>query len=475
MTKLSASTTICLVLLFCAATTIRSSAQFNTLANFNEDNGADPRYMSLVQGVDGSFYGTTGGGGDLSCGTSGGCGTIFKITLDGTLTTLHTFNGFDGSEPYPSLLLGTDGNFYGTTYIGEGPSAYGTIFSISTSGDFGTLYEFCFQAGCADGSGPLGALVQGEDGTLYGTTAFGGTANDGTVFKRTKSGVFTTLHSFDNTDGSIPSAGLVQATNSNFYGITSYGGPNNGDGTVFKITPEGTLTTLHTFNGADGGGLPYGAALVQATDGNFYGTTSIAGTHRVGTVFKMTPAGVTTILYNFCSQKNCEDGDTPYSGLIQGTDGLLYGTTSSGGSPSNDGTVFSLSRSTGLTTLHSFTGSDGIGPWGALLQATNGNFYGSTVIGGLNNFGTLFTISTGLGPFVAFVRNPAKSGQTFGILGQGFTGTSSVSLNGIPASFTVESDTFIKATVPVGATSGYVTVTTPTGVLTSNVPFYVLP
>jgi uncharacterized repeat protein (TIGR03803 family) len=471
MSRLSTSTTICAVLLFCAATTISSSAQFNTLANFNEDNGADPQYMSPVQGVDGNFYGTTGHGGNLGC--TSGCGTIFKITSDGTLTTLHSFSGPDGSEPYPSMLLGTDGNFYGTTYTG-GSSSYGTIFSISPSGDLSTLYEFCSQPGCADGSYPLGALIQGEDGSLYGTTAFGGTAGDGTVFKRTMSGAFTTLHTFENTDGSVPSAGLVQATNGNFYGTTSYGGPNNGDGTVFKITPEGTLTTLHTFNGTDGGGRPYGGALVQATDGNFYGTTSLAGAHRVGAIFRMTPAGVTTILYNFCSLKNCEDGDTPYSGLIQGTDGMLYGTTSSGGSSGNDGTVFSLSRSTGLTTLHSFTGSDGIGPWGGLLQATNGTFYGSTLSGGLNELGTLFTISTGLSPFVAFVRNPAKVGQTFGVLGQGFTGTTSVSLNGTPAGFSVESDTFIEATVPAGATTGYATVTTPSGTLTSNVPFHVL-
>ncbi len=139
------------------------------------------------------------------------------------------------------------------------------------------------------------------------------------------------------------------------------------------------------------------------------------------------------------------------------------------------GTVFQLTPTGILTTMHSFDSSDGAVPIGGLIQATNGTFYGSSSQAGPYNSGTLFSLDLGLGPFVTFVRAAGKVGQTGGILGQGFTGTTSVSLSGIPASFTVVSDTYIKATVPAGATTGYVTVTTPSGVLTSNVPFHVIP
>jgi uncharacterized repeat protein (TIGR03803 family) len=301
----------------------------------------------------------------------------------------------------------------------------------------------------------------------------------------TPNGAVTVLYSFcaqpNCTDGYFPTAGLAQGTDGNFYGTTSQGGencPGNGCGTVFKITPTGTLKTLYLFADTDGA-YPF-AGLILGTDGNFYGTTSAGGAYGGGTVFRITPAGALTTIYSFCIQSTCNDGEGPWYGdLLQATDGNFYGTTSAGGANGN-GTIFSLTPSGTLTTLHSFAETEGSEPYYGLLQATNGTFYGTTEFGGdldcnhSSGCGTFFGLDVGLHPFVAFVRNSGKVGQTGGILGQGFTGTTSVSLNGLPAAFTVKSDTFITATVPPGATSGFVTVVTPSGTLTSNVPFRVL-
>jgi uncharacterized repeat protein (TIGR03803 family) len=508
MTKLSAWKKTCTVFVVCAATAIASPAQTVTILHrFYGADGAGPQYMSPVQGVDGNFYGTTAFGGGGSC--SSGCGEVFRITPEGRLRTRHFCaepNCVDGSGPFAGLVLATDGNFYGTTEAG-GANEGGTIFKITPGGLPTTLYTFCSQPDCADGREPEGTLVQANDGNLYGTTAQGGSstlciyANGcGTVFKVTPEGALTTLYTFCSqpncVDGDIPLAGLVQATDGRFYGTTAGSfSPGLEDSTVFEITSAGKLTTLYNFctqaNCADGR-RPF-AGLVQASDGNFYGTTSVGGVpqqcgdgYGCGTVFKITPEGALTTLYRFCSQPNCVDGLNPTAGLVQATDGNLYGTTS-GGDFNASGTLFNLTLNGTLTTLYSFCNSspcpNGNGPVGGLVQGTAGNFYGTTNVGG--NFpykcdrglgcGTVFSLDMGLGPFAAFVRAAAKVGGTSGILGQGFTGTTSVSLNGAPATFTVVSDTFIKATVPAGATTGYVTVTTPTGTLTSNVPFHVIP
>jgi len=304
----------------------------------------------------------------------------------------------------------------------------------------------------------------------------------GTVFRITPAGSLTTIYSFCSqpscADGVQPVAGLIQGRDGNFYGTTFGGGTGNNEGTVFKITTAGTLTTLHSFDGADGA-LPAGW-LVQGTDGNFYGTTVTGGAENGSTIFKISPAGTLTTIYSFCGQPSCVDGDGVYAGLVQGTDGNFYGTTLGGGA-NYDGTVFGITPGGSLTTLHAFDFTDGYLPIGGLTQATSGSFYGTTASGGDpmcdggHGCGTVFSLSTGFGPFVAFVNAAGKVGQTGSILGQGFTGTTVVSFNGIAASFTVKSDTFLEATVPPGATTGYVTVTTPSGTLTSNVPFQVIP
>jgi uncharacterized repeat protein (TIGR03803 family) len=337
---------------------------------------------------------------------------------------------------------------------------------------FTSLYSFC-SLNCADGEYPVAALVQVPNGNLYGTTYHGGSHGFGTVFEITPSGTLTTRHSFrgELKDGEYP-AGLIQAADGNVYGITR-GGANN-SGLIFKITPSGTLVTLYRFcsqlNCADGES-PSG--LVQAIDGDFYGTASGGANNNAGTVFKITPSGTLTTLYSFCSQSLCTDGEYVQAGLVQATDGDFYGTTSGAGTPGN-GTVFKITPSGTLTTLHSFDGADGSDPYAGLVQATDGNFYGTTSSGGVNGRGTVFSLSVGLGPFVETLPTAGRVGAKVILLGTTLTGASSVTFNGAAATFTVNSTgTAIATRVPAGATTGTVQVVTPGGMLSSNVPFLV--
>ena len=465
-----------LVFLFCVAFTIFLPAQtLTTLTSFDGANGAYPEWMSLVQGTDGHLYGVTEyGGANNSC--LFGCGTVFKVTPSGTLATLHSFGGSDGSNPQGGLVQSTDGNLYGTTFQGGTSTSCalgcGTIFKITPSGTLMTLHSFCSDTNCVDGTLPYAGLVQGTDGSFYGTTQAGGTSGFGTVFKITAGGTLTTLHSFDFTDGSYPFTGLIQAADGSFYGTTFQGGANScfaagtnvGCGTVFKITSAGQLTTVYNFcaetNCIDGW-APYGA-LVQATDGKFYGTTYEGGT---GTVFKMTSTGTLTTLYSFTAA----DG-APEAGLAQGTDGSFYGTSCCGGS-NGDGIVFKISSAGTFTTLYNFDSTHGAFPYSTLVQATDGKFYGTTGEGGSDGEGTVFSLGVGLKPFVEMQPTSGPVGLAVRILGNNLTGATSVTFNGVPAKFTIVSPSFITTTVPDGATTGSIQVTTPSGTLKSNVPF----
>jgi len=237
-----------------------------------------------------------------------------------------------------------------------------------------------------DGNGPIGNLVQGADGNLYGTTGAGGASGDGTVFKVTPSGKITSLHSFTGSDGSDPQAGLALGTDGNFYGTTEDGGAF-GWGTIFKITPGGELTTLHSFNQYDGF---FPEAVIEATDGNFYGTTwsSYTGSdgNNYGTVFKITSGGAFTTLFYMSPS----EGEYPSGGLVQGSDGNLYGTAANAGV--NDGAAFEATTKGLITAEYDFTGSDGSDPAGRLVQASDGNFYGTTAAGGDNGLGEVFKI-----------------------------------------------------------------------------------
>ena len=195
---------------------------------------------------------------------------------------------------------------------------------------------------------------------------------------------------------------------------------------------------------------------MQATDGNFYGTTNEGGTNSNGTVFKITPSGVLTTLHNF----NGTDGSGPIVGLVQATDGNLYGTAQLG-RVNNNGTIFEITLTGVFTTLHSFIGTDGNLPQGTLLQATDGNFYRTTTSGGAINNGTFFSLSIGLGPFVKTLPDAASVGTAVEILGTNLAGATSVTFNGTAASFVVFSASNISTTVPVNASTGNVQVMTP--------------
>jgi uncharacterized repeat protein (TIGR03803 family) len=468
------------------AQTAASAQTFTTLDSFfSNPQGAEP-YAGLVQATDGNLYGTTLEGGNVQ-----DAGTVFRVTPSGRLTPLYHFCSqprcTDGLGNFGGLIQATDGNLYGTTSWGMADSNSGTVFKITTSGTLTTLYSFCssdMAPGCADGSFPGVALVQGTDGNFYGTTQSGGANSAGTVFKITPSGTLSTLYSFcpesGCTDGRSPYAGLVQATDGSFYGTTLYGGVTNslcpdGCGTVFKIDAGGTLTTLHRFDGSDGSDLE--ATLIQGTDGNFYGTTVGGGAKGgYGTVFKIIPSGTLTTLYSFCSQSGCMDGAGPLAGLIQATDGNFYGTT--GGFGANGyGTVFKITPSGVLTTLYSFCSRsgcrDGETPSAALMQDTSGNLFGRTQGGGTKGYGTVFRLSVGLKRFVETQPTSGNIGATVNILGTNLTGATSVSFNGMAAPFEAASSSEITTTVPTGATTGMIKVVTPTGTLSSNVPFRV--
>jgi len=475
-TKASAALILATLVLITAASTTAATAQtFTTLYTFEGPDGANPT-GAMVQATDGNLYGTTPNGGYKI-----GVGTVFKITPSGTLTTLYTFcplggNCLHGYNPFAGLIQATDGNFYGTTYAG-GANAAGTVFKITPTGTLTTLHIFA----STDGDGPYASLIQATDGNFYSTTYAGGTNGYGTIFKMTPGGTLTTLHSFDSTDGANPAAALIQATDGNFYGTTNNGGANAA-GTVFKITQGGTFSTLYSFcsqSGCSDGGNPF-AALVQAADGNLYGTTcgaACSGANGYGTVFRITRSGALTTLHSF----EWTDGAYPQGALVQATDGSFYGTTADGGAIGPFGSLFRITRGGVFTLLYSFCPqgnacSDGAVPVAALLQDTNGTFYGTAEYGGSEfDIGTIISLSVGLKPFVKPQTTSGKPGNSVNILGTNLTGATSVAFNSVAASFTVISNSLMKATVPTGATTGLITVTTPRGTLSSNIKFRVLP
>lgn len=458
-----------LIVVMCTITiTTPAPAQtFQTLLTFNGlTNGGVPQ-GSLLQGVDGKLYGTALYG-------VGGYGMVFDLTTAGFLTIIYNF-GDESSNGPGGLVQSPNGYFYGTTFEG-GANDGGSVFKISPTGELHTLYNFCAQTDCTDGDGPS-ALVQAGNGDFYGVTYSGGTYTGGTVFKITSTGTLTTLYNFCSqsncSDGAYPEAALIQAANGDLYGSTTSYGPNF-YGTIFKMTLDGVLSTVHAFSLSDGAS-PVG--VIQATNGNFYGTTEFGGADDDGTVFRMTPAGAVTTLHSFSGS----DGYLPRGSLVQATNGKLYGTTLYGGITNINcyagscGTLFEITPLGKFTTVVTFNSTNGSNPFGGLYQATDGVLYGTTQIGGNSNYGTVFSLSFGLAPFAETLPTFGKLGARIIILGTDLTGASSVTFNGRSAMFHLLSSTEIVATVPTGATTGYVTVTTPTGTLTSNVPFRVIP
>jgi uncharacterized repeat protein (TIGR03803 family) len=500
MPKLLRTTLIWLICI-CTVGVIHAPAQtFSTLLTFDGSNGANPDYVSLFQGTDGNLYGTAAAGGSTA-NCSGGCGTVFKISSAGQLTVLHDFCSSancgtsedpDGEFPKAGVIQALDGNFYGTTW-GSSITGFGSVFKMTPSGTLTTLYTFCSATNCTDGYWPTAPVVQGTDGDFYGTTTSGGTGfenSGGTVFKITSSGALTTLYSFCSktncADGMNPEAGLVQASDGNFYGTTNQGGTNSvcagGCGTVFRITPAGKLTTLHNFcseaNCADGSNPV--AGLIQGTDGNLYGTTFAGGVNGSGGIFKFSLSGTLSVFYSFCAESNCTDGGTAYAPLLQASDGNFYSTTYYGGA-TGEGVIYRITRAKKLTVLYNFN-SVNANPVSGLLQDTSGKFYGTSFNGAGNTnclysggCGTVYSLSTGLGPFVETDPSYGRVGSTIIIIGTNLTGATAVSFNGAAAAFKVVSSSEITATVPSTAKTGIVSVTTPSGTLKTVLGFKVTP
>lgn len=489
---------VCLLLAFQFASAQHSTAQtFSVGANFDGEV-VNPQ-AALLEDFNGNFEGTSLQGGFAGyCGnySQWGCGTIYFLG-DGYAGAIYSFCSDpyhacnDGELPNSALLQATNGNLYGTTQGGDpyngnpcGLYGCGTVFEYgwgNTTGPLTTLHTFSYT----DGSVPTAGLIQARDGSLYGTTTQGGThGNYGTVFRITPAGKFITIYNFcaqaNCADGYSPSGPLLQVADGSLYGVTEAGGANKNAGTVFKITPQGVLTTLYSFcvlTNCRDGVLPIGG-LIQATDGNFYGTANAGGAHKRGTLFRITPGGKLTTLYSFCALPSCGDGSGPSAGVIEATDGNLYGTTYAGGT-NNSGTIFQFTSTGKFSPVHSFCSqascTDGAFPMSGLIQDTNGLLDGVTSSGGLYYWGISYTVSLGVPPFVRAIPNFGKVGSRTTLTGLDFSDATSVSFNGVPAVFTIEGSSQISATVPGSATSGKISVVTAVGTINSAVAFRVIP
>jgi uncharacterized repeat protein (TIGR03803 family) len=370
------------------ANRIVPAGSFKVLYRFNGSDGEQPE-ASLID-VDGTLYGTTNYGGKY------GFGTVFSITTAGSEKVLHSFKGgADGSSPQ-SGLLDVNGALYGTTSLGGGLGGSGclgygcgTVYRVSLTGAEKVLHSF---AGGADGADPKAGLTD-VNGTLYGTTAGGGSSTSGTVYSITTTGSEKVLYSFaGKPDGVAPNGGLTNV-HGTLFGTTFFGGASS-VGAVYSISTSGSEKVLHSFTGGDGGN-PMGDLL--DVKGILYGTTSAGGAgHSRGTVYSISTTGIEKVLYDFRTAHDGRDGETTYAGLID-VKGTLYGTTDQGGGARVDGVVYSLNTAGAETVLHRFSNSsDGAAPWAGLVNV-KGTLYGTTLEGGSGcsgaGCGTIFALT----------------------------------------------------------------------------------
>jgi uncharacterized repeat protein (TIGR03803 family) len=483
-TRCSAHTRVSTLLFLWATMVISAHTQtFTKLLDLTPTTGEFPA-SPLVQGLDGNLYGTTS-----NAGAYGG-GTFFQLTPSGTLSVLYDFcfndnnNCPDGAEPAGSIVLAPDGSFYGTTKGSFTGGEDSTIYNITSAGSLTTLHTFCGFVSCSGAFASSGGLTLAGNGNLYGTSnpPDGSSAYDNLVYSMTPSGtVQTRLKVCPNQicpTNAGPFGTLLQASGG--YLIGPGPGGTNGVGAIYKMSPLGTPSILYSncVDSACHGGISTNTPLVQNAAGNLFGTNLAGGggphctiSQGCGTAFQLVGTAF-TVLHPFCNWLNCLDGGRP-TALIQGSDGNFYGATSSFGAH-NGGVIFKVTNTHQYTVLHAFATADGTVPQAALMQATDGTLYGTTTQGG-NQQGTIFKISLGLPAFVKTVQPAGKVGDSIVILGNGLTGSSSVTFNGAAATFTVVSDTEITATVPSGATTGSIQVVTPSRTLFSLVNFPIHP
>lgn len=456
------------------ATTVASSQSYTKLYSYTIGAGAYsgigfPQIMS--QGRDANLYSTISNAGTHNVGS------VYMMTTGGAPSTIYSFCSLtsctDGQYPFGGVTLGFDGNFYGTTQSG-GSHGVGSVFKITPTGTLTTLWNF---ANGTDESVPLYTTVLGKDNNMYGVSLGQYVGQYGAFFKVSSAGAFKVLKDFAYTNGATPSL-PIQGTDGNFYGTAQGGGdPTCKCGVVYKATTAGAITVLHNFKGYPTDGYRPDSVLVQGNDGNFYGTTYQGGAHNQGTVFKITPTGTFTLLYSFFYGGGTSfDPVLPEAGLTLGPDGNFYGVGTAGGTK-NAGAIFKITPSGSESVLYNFcavTCTDGFGPATALVLHTNGKFYGNTNGNSLGG-SVFYSLDVGFSPLVDLVNWTTTVGKTVEILGQGFTGTTKVSFNGVNAPFNNVSDTYMTATVPAGALTGPVTVTTFTGSMTSNRKFLVVP
>jgi len=399
------------------AQTVTALHDFNGTPN----DGDGPFLMHLIQATDGYFYGTTISGGISNAGN------VFRISSNGVYTNIYDFKSAyadDGQTAESGVIQGSDGNFYGTTFQG-GSNFYGTIYKVTPAGVETNIHYFQGRA-AGEGIQPFAALYQSTNGYFYGTTSAGGTRGYGTVFQIDSAGNFMTIYSFTNgLDGSDPYAGVVQGSDGYFYGTTFYGGASN-LGTLYKVSMTGDFVPLHQFGANSNDGAYVDSGLILGSTGDFFGTTYGGGTNGDGTVFRLNSSGVLSYIYNFGNYTY--DGLNPHSALTQGSDGYLYGTTYLGGTNGNSGTIFKIGPTGGVIYLHNFDAfaGDGAFPTGQLVEGYDGNYYGTTFMGGSNQIGVVYKLA-----YPPSTNNPNNPNITE----TGSSGTGANTTNNVVVSF----------------------------------------
>jgi uncharacterized repeat protein (TIGR03803 family) len=445
---------VCAVLVASAMLTTPAQAQTFSVVGIipsSLNDGTSPNSAQITQGRNGDVYTVTGHF------------AILSATTSGTFAEVAQVGGPNG------VTLGADGDLYTNFYFDR--VGCGEVIKTTPSGTSGQIASICGTYG----NGPYSAPIQALNGGFYGTSTEIPSGGNGTIYSMTSSGTLGLLHTFTGTDGKTPYAPLVVGSDGALYGGTANGG-TNGDGVLFKITTGGTYTVLHNLTGTDGRGV--GSGLFLGRDGNLYGVTQSGGTDNIGVAFKLTTGGVYSVIYNFLIPYT-----GPNSSLVQATDGKLYGLLGQGNA-SQPGWIYSLTTAGAFTLVHEFCQAtnctDGAAPSTPLIQHSDGKLYGFTVHGGDTSVcsgvgcGVFYSFDVGLKPFVTLVTISGKVGSKIGILGQGFSAASVVKFNGVTATtVTRTGTTFLMATVPAGATDGYVTVTTGTTTLTSSNKFTV--